>query len=235
MVGESSPKVGIISCGGEELAEGTVSRVATRLVLETLRPDQTVALCLPLLLAGDDGERSFAKLHPAIAVDGCVKHCAAKATAAYSGEPAAAALVSQIAQRFPELKPTSRRRLGDGGMALARLVAEEIAARVDDILDRPAATALAMAKASGVGACACSGAPPSVPVSIGGTAVGIVGLREIFRQLLALGWHDDARLREELLRTVKIYNYVPSGQEAAYAEALWREFVAHRAAAGATG
>ncbi len=45
-------KVGLIACGGEELAEGTLSRVAIRLVLEKYRPDDTVTLCLPLFLAG---------------------------------------------------------------------------------------------------------------------------------------------------------------------------------------
>jgi hypothetical protein len=34
-------KVGLISCSGEELAEGTVTRRAVRKVLETLRPDDT--------------------------------------------------------------------------------------------------------------------------------------------------------------------------------------------------
>jgi len=69
-------KVGIICCSGEDLAEGTISRVATRLVLEKLRPDQTVTLCLPLFLAGGEDERAFARVFPTIAVDGCSKKCA---------------------------------------------------------------------------------------------------------------------------------------------------------------
>ena len=44
-------KVGIISCSGEAIPEGTISRLATRRVLELLRPDATVTLCLPLFLA----------------------------------------------------------------------------------------------------------------------------------------------------------------------------------------
>ena len=54
-------KVGLISCSGEELPEGTVTRRAVRKVLETLRPDDTVTLCLPLFLAGGEGERAFAR------------------------------------------------------------------------------------------------------------------------------------------------------------------------------
>ena len=50
-------KVGIISCSGEECVEGTISRVATRLVLGKLRPNETVTICLPLFLAGGREER----------------------------------------------------------------------------------------------------------------------------------------------------------------------------------
>jgi uncharacterized metal-binding protein len=138
MVNLPARKVGIISCSGEELAEGTVSRMATRLALEKLRPGRTVTLCLPLFLAGGKEERAFAKFYPTIAVDGCGKRCAARATETYSARPAAVVDVSEIAQRFPELKAESPRRLGEGGMELAQRVAEEIAARVDEILGRPA-------------------------------------------------------------------------------------------------
>ena len=49
------PKIGIISCSGEAIAEGTISRLATRRVLESLRPNLTVTLCLPLFLSGEEG------------------------------------------------------------------------------------------------------------------------------------------------------------------------------------
>ena len=49
-------KVGIIACSGEEIAAGTISRLATRRVLELLRPQSTVTLCLPLFLAGEEQE-----------------------------------------------------------------------------------------------------------------------------------------------------------------------------------
>ena len=45
-------KVGLVSCSGEEMPEGTISRLATRRVLESMRPGQTVTICLPLFLAG---------------------------------------------------------------------------------------------------------------------------------------------------------------------------------------
>ena len=73
-------KVGIISCSGEECVEGTISRVATRLVLGKLRPNETVTICLPLFLAGGREEREFARDYPTITVDGCDKMCAKVAT-----------------------------------------------------------------------------------------------------------------------------------------------------------
>lgn len=66
-------KVGIVSCSGESIPEGTISRLATRRVLELLRPDKAVTICLPLFVAGNEGERNFAKTHPTIAIDGCPK------------------------------------------------------------------------------------------------------------------------------------------------------------------
>ena len=72
-------KVGIVACSGEEMAEGTVTRLAALRVLETLRPEETVTICLPLFLAGGEGDRAFARYYPTIAVDGCDLRCAARA------------------------------------------------------------------------------------------------------------------------------------------------------------
>jgi len=127
-------KVGIICCSGEDLPEGTISRVATRLVLEKLRPDQTVTLCLPLFLAGGEDERSFARVFPTIAVDGCSKKCAEAATRKFSGKPVATIQVSQVMKKYPHLKTKSREKLTPQEMKLARKVAEEIAKKVDEIL-----------------------------------------------------------------------------------------------------
>jgi uncharacterized metal-binding protein len=81
------PKVGIISCSGEDCPGGNISRAATLRVLHDLKPDETATICLPLFLAGGEGERAFAKKFPTITVDGCGKLCAAIGTARHSGEP----------------------------------------------------------------------------------------------------------------------------------------------------
>ena len=78
--------VGVLSCSGEECLGGTISRLATRKVLEELKFIDTVTLCLPLYLAGGEEERNFAKVFPTISVDGCDKLCAKRSTEKYSGK-----------------------------------------------------------------------------------------------------------------------------------------------------
>lgn len=126
-------KVGVICCSGEECPEGTISRVATRIVLETLRPDETVTLCLPLFLSGGENERAFARVYPTIAVDGCGKKCAELGTTKYSGKPAATIVVPDILKKSG-VQAKSREKLNAQEMKAARIVAEEIAKKVDEIL-----------------------------------------------------------------------------------------------------
>ena len=127
-------KVGIVSCSGEEIPEGTISRVATLLVLEKLRPDETVTICLPLFLAGGEGERSFAKVFPTITVDGCNKRCAEKGTMKYSGKPFATIVVTESLKKCPNLSLKSRDHLSAEEWDFAEKVAEEIAKKVDEAL-----------------------------------------------------------------------------------------------------
>ncbi len=129
-------KVGLIACSGEEMPEGTVTRRAVRTVLERLRPDDTVALCLPLFLAGGEGERAFARHYPTIAVDGCEKRCAALATEKYSARPAAGVVVSRLIEGAEPCGIGSARRLNTAGEELAERTAEKIAAETDRLLGR---------------------------------------------------------------------------------------------------
>jgi uncharacterized metal-binding protein len=135
MVDLPEKKVGIISCSGEACVEGTISRVATRLVLEKLRPEETVTICLPLFLAGGKEERAFAKYYPTITVDGCEKLCAKTATERYSGKPASSIVITDLT-RNPGCSRSGRRKLDSGALALAEKAAERIAKEVDQVLDR---------------------------------------------------------------------------------------------------
>lgn len=128
-------KVGVVSCSGEELAEGTVSRLACREVLDALRPHETVTICLPLFIAGGEEERRFAATFPTITVDGCEKRCAQRGTEKLSGKPAKALVVTEILAERGLAVPTRRRNLEDADRAAAHAVAEEIAKAVDEVLN----------------------------------------------------------------------------------------------------
>lgn len=127
-------KVGIVSCSGEEIPEGTISRIATRLVLEKLRPEETVTICLPLFLAGGEDERSFAQVFPTITVDGCEKRCAEIGTKKYSGKPIATMVVTDLLKKQPNLNLKSRDGLSAKELKFAEKVAEEIAKKVDEVM-----------------------------------------------------------------------------------------------------
>jgi uncharacterized metal-binding protein len=135
MADSQEKKVGIISCSGEGCVEGTIARVATRLVLEKLRPKETVTICLPLFLAGGGEERAFAKYYPTITVDGCDKLCAKVGTERYSGKPAGSIVVTDLAKSSGCSKLRSPRKLESEGLALAQKVAERIAREVDEVLE----------------------------------------------------------------------------------------------------
>ena len=104
------PKIGLISCSGEGLSEGMVSRVATRRILE--ERDDVVTICLPLFVAGGQEERDFAKNNPCITVDGCDKMCAAKGVKMYGKvHPKSSIVISEIIKKEKHSRPKSKSRI----------------------------------------------------------------------------------------------------------------------------
>jgi uncharacterized metal-binding protein len=128
-------KVGIIPCNGEEICEGTLTRHASRKVLDKLRPQDTVTICLPLFIAGDKGEQNFAKMFPTITVDGCDKRCSHLSTERLSGKPSHSIIVSELLKSHGIEVPQSRRTLTEKDQIAVDVVAEEIAKKVDEILE----------------------------------------------------------------------------------------------------
>jgi uncharacterized metal-binding protein len=126
-------KVGIVSCSGEDLPGGTVSRLASRKVLEELKPGESVTICLPLFIAGGEEERSFAQKFPTITVDGCEKRCAQKSTEALSGKPGKSLLITEILKKRGLAAPIRRRNLGPEEREAVQAVAEEIAQTVEEL------------------------------------------------------------------------------------------------------
>ena len=128
-------EVGILACSGEECLGGTISRLATRRVIELLRPNRAVTLCLPLYIAGGEDERAFARDYPVIAVEGCGKHCSTRATEKFSGKVHDTVEVAEILGEGVALaKTVSTRDFTAEHQDMVKIVAREICARLDAIV-----------------------------------------------------------------------------------------------------
>jgi len=222
-------KVGIVACSGEELAEGTVTRLAALKVLEQLRPNETVTICLPLFLAGGEGDRAFARFYPTIAIDGCDRRCAARGTEMYSARPAASIVVADIVTNS---QLGTVRRLNAAGLQAVNIVADQVAQQVDELLgiqwDRQRGQLSEDLKPSEakIAACSCGSGIPVQTVQVNGQEITLIALPLIFAQFRDAGKLPGDGVAAELLQTVQIYNPIPAGQAAAYAEALMREYTA---------
>ena len=229
-------KVGIVACSGEELAEGTVTRLAALKVLEELRPADTVTICLPLFLAGGEGDRAFARFYPTIAVDGCDLRCAARATEQYSGKPAASVIVTDIIEKGGIGQVAGLRRLNEAGQQAVAETAVTIADLVDTLLDKKwsrregrfvESEAIALdVQQSKVASCACGSGIPVQTVQVNGESVTLIALPPLLEQFRQMGKRPSPITAAELLEQVKIYNPVPEDAEDAYRDALTREYAA---------
>jgi uncharacterized metal-binding protein len=228
-------KVGIVACSGEEIAEGTVTRLAALKVLEELRPNDTVTICLPLFLAGGEGDRAFARFYPTIAVDGCELRCAARATEAYSGKPADGIVVSDLVAEAGLARPSGRRRLNEAGQHTVEVTAERMAMAVDELLGRKWSRRKGEFTDEPIGlevqqpqqaTCACGSGIPVLTVQIDGESVTLVALPAIFEQLRESGKRPSAQTTTELLEQARIYNVIPPEAGDLYAAVLAREYSA---------
>jgi uncharacterized metal-binding protein len=223
-------KVGIIACSGEELAEGTVTRLAALKVLHELRRGSTVTICLPLYLAGGEGDRAFARFHPTITVDGCDLRCAARGTEMYSGRPTASLVVSDLLADAGLPAPAGRRLLDEAGRRAVDAAAARLAQLVDEILkptgdDMVAEPPPLEADAVSLVLCSCRSGIPVTRATINGRVMELCGLPLVFRQFQASGGRvDDADSVGKLMDAVKIYNEVPAAEEASYREVILREY-----------
>jgi uncharacterized metal-binding protein len=236
MVDLPQKKVGIVACSGEELAEGTVTRLAALQVLEKLRPQTTVTICLPLFLAGGEGDRAFARFYPTIAIDGCDQRCAARATEMYSGKPAASLVVTEALDSMGMHRPQGRRSLDAAGMQAVDEVAGQAARQVDEILEKHWSRRVGQfvseetAHEPGtpvVATCACGSGIPVQEVIVADQQVTLVALPLIFQQMLAAGKMPSEATSAELLEMVKIYNPLPAEEEAEYSVAILEEYAGY--------
>jgi uncharacterized metal-binding protein len=238
MVDVPDRKVGIVACSGEELAEGTITRLAALKVLEQVRPGQTVTICLPLFLAGGEGDRAFARFHPTIALDGCDKRCAALGTERYSARPAASIVVGDVigdmvGDVVGGMDPVDlgrARRLSPAGWQVVDAVAEQVTRTVDALLgaggEHLSAPALdpEVVQEPKVATCSCGSGIPVQKVDVEGREVTFIALPYILAKLRDAGKLPGEDTTAELMSLVEIYNEIPEAQSAAYTRAIAREY-----------
>lgn len=237
MVDLPKRKVGIVACSGEELPEGTVTRLAALKVLEDLRPGETVTICLPLFLAGGEGDRAFAKFYPTIALDGCSLRCAARGTEMYSGKPAASVVVSDLVAEKGLPAPSGCRRLDEAGHQAVEATAERVASLVDELLGKSWSRRrgdfaelepipVLAAQEPVIATCSCGSGIPIQTVIINGQPVTLTALPLIFDQYRQAGKPPTQATAIELLESIKVYNPVPAGAEDSYRQTMLNEYKA---------
>jgi uncharacterized metal-binding protein len=133
----SNPKrVIIIPCSGIGKAYGSVGREAMYQIIEDLRSDTTDTVCLSLLTMGDAEAQTAVRENPTVTIDGCPTACAKVNVQTAGGHPAAEFRVFDIFRVHKELKVRLVSDLGDNGQEMARILAEELAAKVDELKAR---------------------------------------------------------------------------------------------------
>jgi hypothetical protein len=203
-------------------------------VLEQLRPEDTVTICLPLFLAGGEGDRAFAKFYPTISVDGCELLCAARATEKYSNKPAASINVRDLIKENNLDQPNGSRRLDQAGVKAVRLTAERITQKVDDLvgeewnrrsgelikLEMVVEHSMDRGAEPGIAPCACGSGIAVQTLIIDGREVHLVGLPLIFQQFYEAGKAPNEATLAELMATIKIYNPIPADEDRTYSECV---------------
>jgi small redox-active disulfide protein 2 len=226
-------KVGIIACSGEELPEGLVSRLVALRVLHDLQPGKTVTLCLPLFLAGGVGDRAFAKLYPTIAIDGCEKRCAFRATEKYSNKPAGSVVISEINAKRDGGRILGLRKLNPSGEILMKVISQEVSRSVDSLLveqgDHSGQPEENKSELTGevenaVGTCSCGSQIPVMMLDIDGQKKEMIALPLIFENFARTGRFADGEMANDLLEQAKIYTPLEPGKESEYKEAIMEAY-----------
>lgn len=123
--------VAVVPCSGIGKPYGSVSREAAYILVDELRPGKARLVALSKLVLGAADAVEAVARQPAITLDGCKLACATKMVTECGGRVACASAVLDVYRRHRQLKPQGISQLNDGGMRLARAMAEELALEID--------------------------------------------------------------------------------------------------------
>ena len=128
-----SQKVIIVPCSGIGKTYGTVSREAAYEIIEDLRPETSQLVALSMLVLGEENARNAVAANPAITIDGCKLACATKMVQESGGQVAQDFAVLDVYRRYRQFKPKGIAELNEGGLQLARALAEEVSSVIDSL------------------------------------------------------------------------------------------------------
>ena len=127
-----SEKVAIVACTGMGKALASVSRYAALYLTSNLRPEDTINVCFPCTVSDDEGSLKLVEKNPVIIIDGCAEMCGKNILSKLNSKIIAHLKVWYFLGKHRDLKPESRVDIGEKGKKLAMLMAEDIAAIIDE-------------------------------------------------------------------------------------------------------
>ena len=130
---KSSGKVAVLSCSGIGKVFGALARETMCELVERVRPDTAVTVCLSLLVINDPEAKRLVTANPVIAIDGCPKECAKKSIESQGVKVARAYQAIGFYTAHKDLKPEGISELNEAGQKLAAMAAEELAEVVDQL------------------------------------------------------------------------------------------------------
>ena len=86
-----------------------------------------------MLVLGEENARNAVASNPAITIDGCKLACATKMVQESGGQVAQDFAVLDVYRRYRQFKPKGIAELNEGGLQLARALAEEVSSVIDSL------------------------------------------------------------------------------------------------------
>jgi uncharacterized metal-binding protein len=133
---ENSQKVAVLACSGIGKVFGALARETMYELVERVRPDTAVTLCLSLLVINDPVAIRLVTASPVMTIDGCPKECARKSLESHGVRAAKACQAIDFYKAHKDLKPEGIGELDEAGRKLAALAADELAEVVDRLAGR---------------------------------------------------------------------------------------------------
>lgn len=127
-------KVMLFPCSGIGKPAGEIGRQASYLAARQLRPEKTQMACLARLVSDDPETIDLLKDNYVITLDGCPDDCARKNVERFGKTVDCGFHVADLLDQHPDLQPLGILNLGDDGRKLVELMADQLAAQVDELI-----------------------------------------------------------------------------------------------------